>query len=229
MWYVRLDVLVSTVGSTEPKLPRQWAENVAAQYRTYLLNEPENLDWLCEDTENQLRLLYLDACCLNSGRKTGKLTQDEFGAGHEKLSCQLRDWRRNLDPLLTDPSQLFVPSKQGKQAQLFHYFQAGTPIFKGELTTTTALLVDWHSLNLVHMTSIAGDSLAKTPAFLAEMAQHAEAICQIIEAAEQCTIVPKGLLVMLHPPLAAASLYVVQSPRRHAWLREKFAWLESCG
>ncbi|KAF3767367.1 hypothetical protein M406DRAFT_252114 [Cryphonectria parasitica EP155] len=229
VWYLRFDIFVASMGSIEPSLPRQWEENLSAQCQAQLSIDPQNLEWLCENAESHLRLLSMDMCCITSRRKTGELTEEEFGVEHSRLSLRLKSWREHLDPMLTDPSRRFKPLTQSDQTRLFHYFPDGAPLYEGPLAHTTVLLTEWHSMILMHMTQISNDLLANASAILGDMAQHAEAICQIIEAAEQWTTIPSGLLTMLHPSLAIAAMYLMKSPRRYAWLREKLSYLEHCG
>lgn len=226
-WYSRFDQLVSCMGILEPSLPRSWIGALDAQCRAQLLTEPDDPTWLSEATENWLRLISYDMCLLNSRKRSGQITEKIFQAEHRKISVMLREWRDNLSPRLADASRLAEVPKV--EHQLFHYFKTLLPIYEESWSFMTLYMTEWHAVVLAHLCRVSGDSLAEATSILGSQAENAEAICQIIEGAEGWSLSPKGMLAMLHPAVSMAAMCLTMNSRRHAWLRETFAWLESSG
>lgn len=190
----------------------------------------------------ELGLLSAEMCFLVGRRKAAELSETEFRVEHQQLTTRLRAWRDTLHPRLTDPvnlvTRLSSPTttttrgRERNSTKLFNYFPNNqAPLYAEPFCFTTAMICEWHSVVLMHLCQAAGNAPAEaaTIAQLGEMAQHAVAVCEIIEAAERWPMVPRGLLMMLHPALGMASVFLPRSARVHMWLRKKFAWLESCG
>lgn len=181
--------------------------------------------------------ISVDMCILVGRRKAAELTEAEFRAEHQQLTIRLRAWRDSLHPSLTNPANLVVLSpvatSGGQQDnKLFNYFPNGqAPLYAEPFCFTTAMICEWHSVVLMHLCQASGDAVAEAAAVaqLGDMSQHAVAVCEIIEAAERWPMVPKGLLMMLHPALGMASIFLPRSAGHYMWLRKQFAWLESCG
>lgn len=233
VWYLRFDLYVASMGTFEPGLPRHWMETLGEQCQAQMYADPNNLDWMYGKAEIQLQLVFRDMCSLAARRKTGEFTEEAFQAEHRKMTTRLREWRITLHPALIDPTGLVTtPSSQPGtpvgQQEPFSYFSDAIPA-RHEPPFTTALICGWHSMNLVHLCQVTGHSLAEASAVLDDTAQNAEAICQSIESVKHWTAKPKGLLIVLHPPLSLAALFLPKTVRYHTWLRQQFAWVESSG
>lgn len=232
-WYVRFDLLVASLGILKTSLPRHWIEANDVYCQTRALAEANNVQWVYEKTESQLRLISVDMCLLVGRRKAGELTEDEFQSEQKHLAYRLLDWRDTLHPVLTDPAHLVMPSAPASpvgQFKLFSYFADHVPLYDGPLCFTTAIICEWHSMVLMHLCQGMEDaSFEDEISVLGDTSQHAMAICEIIEAAGRWPTVPKDLLTMLHPSLSMAAMFLPRSTRHHTWLREQFAGLESCG
>lgn len=232
VWYLRFDLCVASMGTFEPSLPRHWIETLLEQCQGQLYADPRNLEWIYERAEGQLRLMTRDMCSLLARRKTGEFTEDIFQTEHRKMTIRLREWRDTLHPALTNPARLVTTSDPGAQAtqlKLFNSISGPIPIYDPPVSFTTALICEWHSVTVVHLCQVTGDSAAAASAILGDISRNSGAVCQIIEAAKYWPTRPKGLLTMLHPSLGLASLFLPRSLRIHKWLREQFAWVESCG
>lgn len=227
-WYTRFDILVGLMGGCETGLPRDWYGTLVEHCRTQIANDPENLDWRYEASENQLRLVIVDLCSLAARRARGELREDVFVAERVNVANQLREWKANMDPALTEPARL-VPSTTCAPDRFFNAYPTQVPIYEAPLTTTTLLICEWHSMIMLYLYRIFGDSPEADAAGLGSLSQHAQAICHIFEAAEQWSSLPKGLLFMLHPCLEIAALYLPRSSAHNTWLRQKFALLEWSG
>lgn len=230
VWYLRFDLYVASMGTFEPSLPRHWIETLGEHCQAKMYGDPTNLDWVYGKAENQLQLLSRDICSLVARRKTGEFTEQAFQAEHGKMTIRLREWRNALHPAAVDPAG-FASSQPGTpvgRPELFDRGPYAAPAHHGS-PFTTALICGWHSMVLVHLCQVAGDSLAEASAVLDDTARNAEAICHIIESVKHWVARPNGLLIMLHPALTLAGLFLPKTPRYHTWLRQQFAWVESCG
>ncbi|ROW09442.1 hypothetical protein VMCG_02203 [Cytospora schulzeri] len=227
-WYTRFDILVSSMGGFETSLPRVWYSTLDEHCLEQLASDPDDLDCQYEASENQLRLISVDLCSLVAKRARGELRDDVFVAEHMKVANRLQEWKANMEPALTDPARL-VPSTSGAIDRYSNAYPDQVPIYDAPLSTTTLLICEWHSMVMMYMYQVMGDTQEPVAAGLGDLTQHAQAICQVFEAAEQWSSVPKGLLVMLHPCLAIASLFLPRTPAHNTWLRHKFAFLERSG
>lgn len=236
-WYHRFDMFSASVGTSKPSIPRGWIEASDSYCQARALCEPESTEWMCDKTQSRLGVIGVDMCLLAARRKAGEITsEEEFSAEHQSLTTRLREWRDALPAQLTDPADLAPTSSNAASSSLFTYHSApaertAVPVFAEPLCFTTAIICEWHSLVLMHLCQAAGDAAAQAAAEaqLGDLAQHAAAICAIIETLVRWPRVPKGLLMMLHPVLGMAAVFLPRSARHRMWLREQFAWLESCG
>lgn len=227
-WYTRFDLLVSSMGGFETGLSRDWYITLDRHCREQLAGDPENLDWHYEASENQLRLISVDLCSLVAKRARGELREDVYVVEHVKLANRLQEWKANLEPALTDPARL-VPSTSDALDRYFNAYPTQVPIYDAPLSTTTLLICEWHSMVMMYVYQVMGDTQDADAAGLGDLSQHAQAICQVFEAAEQWSSVPKGLLLMLHPCLAMAAWFLPLTSAHNIWLRQKFALLEQSG
>lgn len=227
-WYTRFDILVGTMGGLETGLSRHWYSTLDEQCRTQLSRDPDSLDWRYEASENRLRLISVDLCSLVAKRTRSELREDVYVAEHLKVANRLQEWKANLEPELTDPSRL-VPSTSSALDRYFNAYPTQVPIYDTPLSTTTLLICQWHSMVMMYVYQVIGSTQDPGAAGLGDLSQHAQAICQVFEAAEQWSSVPRGLLVMLHPCLAMAALFLPHTPAHDTWLRQKFALLECSG
>lgn len=227
VWYTRFDHFVACMGTLEPSLPRAWLEALDVYFGERLSKEPDDPTWLPETTENWLRLIVHDMCLLYARKRSGQIQGENFEVEHRRLSILLREWRDGLSPTLTDSSRLAKIPKL--ESQLFRYFKDRSPIYEEPWCSITLYITEWHAIILMHLHRVPDHSLAEASIILGSQAENAEAICQILEEAERWSSAPKGILTMLHPTIAMAALWLTMSRQRHAWLKEKFAWLELSG
>lgn len=227
-WYTRFDILVGWMGGFEMGLPRDFYSTLDDHCRAQLANDPENLDWRYEASENSLRLVSVDLCSLVAQRVRGELSDDVFVAEHVKVANRLREWKSNLEMALTDITRL-VPSTSSASDRLFNAYPTQVPLFEAPLSTTTLLICEWHSMVMMCLCQIMSVTQQQEATGLGDLAQHAQAICQIFEAAEQWPSIPKGLILMLHPCLAVSAFFLPYNSDHNAWLRQKLAQLEQSG
>lgn len=227
-WYIRFDILVGLMGGFVTSLPREWFVAFDGHCRARLASEPENLDWLYEKAENRLRLICHDICLLVARRARDNMEGASATAEHETVAQQLREWRETLEPALTDPSRrIILPSNLSDEP--FNASQQTAPLYDSPLSSTTLLLCEWHATVMMHLYQASQGSQGQILSDLGSLSQHAEAISHIFSASEQWASAPKGLLIMLHPCITIASMFLPPSPPSNIWLRKKFALLESSG
>ena len=227
-WYIRFDILVGLMGGFVTSLPRDWFVSFDGHCRARLASEPDNLDWLYEKAENRLRLICHDICLLVARRARDDIEEASVTAEHENVARQLREWRETLEPALTDPSRrVILPSCPSDEP--FGTPSRTAPLYDAPLTSTTLLLCEWHATVMMHLYQASQGSQGQMLPGLGSYSQHAEAISQIFSAGEQWASGPKGLLIMLHPCITIASMFLPPSPGSNVWLRTKFALLESSG
>lgn len=227
-WYIRFDILVGLMGGFVTSLPRDWFVTFDGHCQARLASEPENLDWVYERAENRLRLICHDICLLVARRARDNMEGASVTAEHENVARQLREWRENLEPALTDPSRLVVlPGHPSDET--FSASSQTAPLYDAPLSSTTLLLCEWHATVMMHLYQASQDSQGHILPELGSLPQHAEAISQVFNAGERWVAGPKGLLIMLHPCITIASMFLPPSPSSNVWLRKKFALLESSG
>lgn len=227
-WYIRFDILVGLMGGFVTSLPRDWFVAFDGHCRARLASEPDNLDWLYERAENRLRLICHDICLLVAKRARDGMEGDLVTAEHENVARQLREWRETLESALADPARRVVlPSYPSDEA--FSASSRTAPLYDAPLSSTTLLLCEWHATVMMHLYQASQGSQGQVLPELGSLSQHAEAISQIFNAGEQWASGPKGLLIMLHPCITIASMFLPPSPNSNVWLRKKFALLESSG
>lgn len=227
-WYIRFDILVGLMGGFGTSLPRDWFVAFDGHCRVRLASEPDNLDWLYERAENRLRLICHDICLLVAKRARDNMEGALVIAEHENVARQLREWRETLEPALTDSSRLAtLPSYPSDEA--FSTPSRTAPLYDAPLSSTTLLLCEWHATVMMHLYQASQGSQGQILPELGSPPQHAEAISQIFSAGEQWASGPKGWLIMLHPCITIASMFLPPNPGSNLWLRKKFALLESSG
>jgi hypothetical protein len=225
-WYIRFDLLVGLMGGFVTGLTREWFVAFDGHCRARLASEPENTEWLYEEAENRLRLICHDVCLLVSRGARDSMEGPMAITEHETVAQQLREWRHTLEPALTDPARrVILPSHSTDKTAS----SQTTPLYDSPLSSTTLLICEWHATVMMHLYQASQGSHGQILSELGSLSQHAEAISQVFSASEQWASCPKGLLVMLHPCLTIASMFLPPSTSRNLWLRNKFALLETSG
>lgn len=227
-WYIRFDILVGLMGGFVTSLPREWFVAFDGHCRARLASEPEDLEWLYEKAENRLRLICHDISLLVARRARANMEGASCTAEHETIARQLREWRETLEPALMDPSRRVVLPSYPSDEMACATSQTA-PLYDAPLSSTTLLLCEWYATVMMHLYQASQGTQDQSLSELGSLSQHAEAIGQIFSASEQWASGPKGLLIMLHPCLTIASMFLPPSPGRNLWLRNKFALLESSG
>lgn len=177
----------------------------------------------------QMRLICWDMGVLFAKSDREEIDEYEFFTEHERIARWLEDWKSRWDPKMTNAAFLVTDLGQHKSLEQDDIVDplASQNLFKGDLFATTLLTCQWHAISLLrrfHATKQMKDVLP-----INDLAEHAQAICQIFEAVQLWSSSPKGSLIVLQPCLTVASLFVPQDPRHFKWLKRKFAALERIG
>ncbi|KAK0722226.1 hypothetical protein B0T26DRAFT_749650 [Lasiosphaeria miniovina] len=227
-WYARFDVFIGIMGSFETTLPREWFSASIEYYDGMAAVELENVSWKIDACASRLRLISMEMSLLFGKGAKQDVSEDEYVVEHQRLSVALDNWKENWDPALKDPDFLvteFASNRTPDPNDIVSPFTPGV-LFGPPLFASTILTCEWHSIALMLGSQAASEM---TESSRASMMEHAYAICQICEAVEFWPLSPAGSLIILHPCVAIAALFVKRDARHHMWIRKKLALLEVMG
>ena len=227
-WYARFDVFIGIMGSFDTTLPREWFSASVEYYNARAAAEPANLSWKTEACSARLRFISMEMSMLFGRGARAEVTEAEYAVEHARLSGALTAWREGWDSAQEDPAYLVrdFPSDQALDPNdIVNPFAPGV-LYHPPLFASTILSCEWHSIVLMHESQAAAESTGEARQRLTD---HALAICRICETVEFWPLSPAGSLIILHPSLAMASLFVPRDARHHLWIRKKFALLETMG
>ncbi|KAK3390907.1 hypothetical protein B0H63DRAFT_125709 [Podospora didyma] len=226
--YCRFDVFIGIMGSFETTLPRVWFSTAIEYYDSRASAEPDNLGWKIEACGARLRLISMEMSLLFGKGAKQEVTEDEYVAEHQRLADALDDWKDGWDPAMKDPRYLVTELAGGNTPDPDDIVNPYAPgvLFGSPLFASTILTCEWHSIALMHGSQSASELSEDVRG---ELMEHAYAICQICEAVEFWPSSPAGSLIILHPCIAIAALFVRRDTRHHMWIRRKFALLEVMG
>ncbi|KAK1759451.1 adhesion and hyphal regulator 1 [Echria macrotheca] len=227
-WYSRFDVFIGIMGSLPTSLPRVWFTTMAEYCEGQVAAEPGNAVRKVEACMARLRLMSVDMSLLFGKGANQAVTQDEYTVEHRRIADDLEAWKDNWDMMLGDSAYLvtdFGGDRAAKPDDILNPFAQGV-LFRPPLFAATILTCEWHSISLMHGSQSALDMSEETQA---DMMEHAYAICQICATVEAWPMSPPGSLIILHPCLAIAALFIQRNAKHHEWIRKKLALLETMG
>ncbi|KAI0478883.1 hypothetical protein GGR56DRAFT_348350 [Xylariaceae sp. FL0804] len=227
-WYGRFDVILGMMGGFGTTLPREWFATVLQSCQEHVANNPDNLAWRIEVHAAEIRLLSADMSNLYAKGGRGDMSGQSFAAEHGRITRRLHEWRKNLDPAVTDAAFLVTNLPQMEQpdeSAIVDPYQPGF-LYSHPLFSTTILMVEWHSIIVMHKSQEASALLNEPPQ---ELQSLALIICQIYETMQLWPSTPNGALVTVHASLAIAALFLPRDDRHHMWIRRKYAQLEGLG
>lgn len=225
-WYSRFDVFTGIMGSFPTSLPRTWFSTIADYCGAQAAANPSSIDWKIEACDAKLRLISMEMAELFGRGASQEVTQEEYTADHRRLTDELNGWRKVWDTTLNDPTHLVTDLDSGRDETGDMVVPMGGVLLRPPLFAATILDCEWHSISLMHGSQSASDVSEETKAILEE---HANAICRICATVEAWPSSPAGSLIILHPCLAIAALFVKPDAKQHMWIRKKLALLESMG
>ncbi|KAM3497380.1 hypothetical protein MY10362_009269 [Beauveria mimosiformis] len=228
-WYSRFDAGVSFLRLTRSKLSRNWLSDAAAYYGEKIKQEPNEIRWRAEERLIRLNIIRYDVSVLFSHAADGEMLDSKFSEEHEQLAIQLMRWRDTWDSSLTAPDYAVCDYSWRRPApdadDIVDSCEPGV-LFHPPLLSSTIVLVEWHSLIILHK------SLAKTiprEKLMADLLLHSYAVCQLFEALGYWPATPKGVVSGLGVFMPLVSFFLPRDTRHRVWLWRKFALLETMG
>lgn len=228
VWYARFDVFIGMMSSLGTSLPREWYSTPADYYASRAAAEPNNVGWKVEVCSARLRFISMEMSLLYAKGARQEFNEEEYLAEHRRLSTVWDDWKNGWDPALTDSAALvteFPSCPAPDPDDVVPPFAPGV-LFRPPLFASTLMTCEYHSIALMHASQRAENL---TDADRVRLVEHAYAVCQICETVERWPHSPPGSLIMLHSCLGIAALFMRREPKHHAWVRRKFALLETMG
>ncbi|KAM3512024.1 hypothetical protein MY11210_004350 [Beauveria gryllotalpidicola] len=229
-WYSRFDAGMSFLRLTRSKLSRDWLSDAAAYYREKIKQEPNEIRWRAEERLIRLHIIRYDMSVLFSDAADGEMLESRFSEEHEQIAIQLKCWRDTWDSSLTTPDYAVRDYSWRPAPDADDIVDSCEPgvLFHPPLLSSTIILVEWHSLIILHK------SLAKTiprekEKLMADLLLHSYAVCQLFEALGYWPATPKGVVSGLGVFLALVSFFLPRDTRHRVWLWRKFALLETMG
>jgi hypothetical protein len=228
MWYYRFDNFVALMGGFPTELPKDWYDSMISFNQVQSAANPESLEWKVELAKARMRRITYDMSVAFARKSRGQLSPEEFSQEHDRITHRLDEWKRQIDPGLMDPACLVTDFPQRQPLgpdEPFDPYQPGV-IYDVPLFTTNILMVEWHSIVVMHKSQLPGEKLF---AALPEIGAYAYQICQTFEILQRWESTPSGVLIAIQPALSLGALFLPQDPRHQMWLRRKFARLETEG
>ncbi|KGQ10815.1 hypothetical protein BB8028_0002g07500 [Beauveria bassiana] len=227
-WYSRFDAGISFLRLTRSKLSRDWLSDAAAYYGEKIKQNPNEIRWRAEERLIRLHIIRYDMSVLFSDAADGEMLESRFFEEHEQLAIQLKCWRDTWDSSLTMPDYAVRDYSWRPAPDADDIVDSCEPgvLFHPPLLSSTIVLVEWHSLIILHK------SLGKTISrekLTADLLFHSYAVCQLFEALGCWPATPKGVVSGLGIFLALVSFFLPRDTRHRVWLWRKFALLETTG
>ncbi|GKT48677.1 uncharacterized protein ColSpa_08858 [Colletotrichum spaethianum] len=195
---------------------------------TAISDEADRLHWMLEAESGRLRVISREMSTLFARGSRGQISPEDFAAEHERIQKSLQGWKDGWDHALTDPSRLvtdFSHARAMNDDDIVDPFAPGV-LYDFPIFPTTLLTGEFNSTMMMHKCQ---SSTTDRGQLYEELRGHAYAICQIFEAVEEWPSSPKGSLINIQACIALAALFLPQDAKHHAWVRRKFALLETMG
>ncbi|KAI0403918.1 hypothetical protein F4802DRAFT_266140 [Xylaria palmicola] len=228
-WYIRFDVFVAMMGGFETALPRDWFVSAVEGSKDRLEDDPDDLSWRIEVQATALRLISMDMSLLYARSNRGEMSPEVFIQEYDDISTRLAIWKADLDPAITDTNYLVTD---------FHYkqpltdddvvdpYQPGS-LYGFPLFSTTILLMEWHSIIIMHKSRQEGYGLQHEPSD--ELRRLALSACEMYETLRRWPETPTGATIAVQACLAIACLYIPRDQKYSMWIRRRYAALEAEG
>ncbi|KAI0202289.1 hypothetical protein F4808DRAFT_71615 [Astrocystis sublimbata] len=228
-WYIRFDVFVAMMGGFETALPREWFVAAVEGSKKRVQDNPDNVAWRTEVQATSLRLISMDMSLLYAKSSRGELPAEAYDDEYDDLSDRLSQWRHDLDPVIQDPNYL-VSDFAYKQAltddDIVDPYKPGF-LYRHPFFSTTILLLEWHSIIIMHKSRTEGYALQQEPS--PELRQLAISACEIYEMVRLWPETPTGATITVQACLAISCLFIPRNQKYHMWMRRRYAGLESSG
>lgn len=211
----------------ETVLGRDWFTAVESHYREQSSTYPLSLDYKIETTIARHRLLASDLAVLFAQFARGAISLEDFTTGTNDFAEQIRTWKDRLDPVFKDNKYL-VRSFAGRQPDPEDIVNPYLPegMYTEPLFTFNFMLMDWHTMNIMHKYKTAS-LLKRAPP--PELKDSALEICRLFEAIEYWPGSPQGAYLKAKGSLGLAILFLPKDEKHIMWCRRKLAKVEGLG
>ncbi|KAI0490010.1 hypothetical protein F4859DRAFT_501634 [Xylaria cf. heliscus] len=228
-WYIRFDVFVALMGRFETALPREWFLAAIDGSKKRAEDNPNDLSWRIEAQATTLRLLSMDMSLLYARSSRGEILAEAYNKEYDSISARLTEWMDRLDPAITDPKYLVTDFKYKQpltDADIVDPYKAGS-LYRFPLFSTTILLMEWHSVTIMHKSRPEGYALQQEPSD--ELRRLALSACEMFEKVRLWPEAPTGATMTVQACLAIACLFIPRNQKYHMWIRRRYASLEAAG
>ncbi|KAI1175371.1 fungal-specific transcription factor domain-containing protein [Nemania sp. FL0916] len=228
-WYIRFDVFVAMIGGFEPSLPREWHLSAVEGSEKQIANNPEDLSWRIELQATILRLLSMDMALLYAKSTKGEISAEMFAEEYEHINRRLSKWRTEIDPAITDPRYLVTEFQYRRPLtddDVVDPYKPGT-LYGFPLFSTNILLLEWHSIIIMHKSRQEGYGLQQEPSD--ELRRLSLSACEMFETLRLWPQTPVGAIITVQACLAIAGLFIPREPKYQMWIRRRYASLEIAG
>ena len=209
-------------------LGREWFVATEHYYQEQSLSYPMSIDYKIEVMIASHRLLALDLASLYAQLPRGEISSGDFTKESDKYSEKMETWREKLDLIFREDTYL-IKSFGGELHRdpediVDPYLPGG--LYREPLFTFNFLLMDWHSMNLMHKYKTAL-LLRQEPS--REVQDLALEVCRLFETIEYWPESPPGAVVKAQGCLGLAIVFLPRDERHIMWCRRKLAKVESLG
>ncbi|KAI0432553.1 hypothetical protein F5Y09DRAFT_329611 [Xylaria sp. FL1042] len=228
-WYIRFDVFVAMMGGFETALPREWFVSAVQGSEEKTENNPDELSWRIEVQATTLRLISMDMSLLYAKSARGEISAEAFVEEYDLISERLSQWKDGIDPAVTDANYLvtdFYYQQPLTDADIVNPYKPGS-LYKPPLFSTTILLMEWHSLIIMHKSRQEEYALQQEPSN--ELRELALSACEMFETLHRWPGTPTGALITVQACLAIACLFIPREQKYYMWMRRRYASLEATG
>ena len=227
-WYSRFDVMGGLMAGHSAVLGREWFVAAENYYHEQSLSYPMSIDYKIEVMISTHRLLALDLASLYAQLPQGEINIEEFSKECDRYSEKLETWRENLEFVFRDDTYLiqsFGEDLYRDPEDIVDPYMPGG-LCREPLFNFNFLLMDWHSMTLMHKYKTALLLHREPPPEVQELALE---ICRLFEAIEYWPESPPGAVVKAQGCLGLAIVFLPCDERHIMWCRRKLAKVESLG
>ena len=227
-WYSRFDLFAGLMSGYETVLGREWFCANENYYQSQSQRISSSIDCKIEAAVASHRVLAMDIALLFARLPRGDISLEDFTLENDLIVEQLRTWRQNLDPLITDGKYLVhtfhTPRERDPEDIVDPYMPRG--LYEGALWTVNFMIMDWIALDMMHKYQTAMMFKRQPPPELESMALE---LCRVFEAIEYWPDSPPGSVLKAQAGLGIAALFLPRDHKHMMWCRKKMAMIEGKG
>lgn len=227
-WYARFDLFLGFMSGYKTVLGREWFAANEQHYVAQARQRPGDIAVQIEAAVASHRVLAMDMALLFAKLPTGAISFPEFSQENVLLAQRMSDWKKSLEPLLSDDRYLVTSfdnaSLRDKDDIVDPYRPGG--LFQGPLWRMNFLMMDWLGTNILHTYQTALIMKQPVPAGLVDSALE---VCRLFETVEYWPGSVPGSILSAQAGLGIAALFLPKDERHTMWIRRKLAVIESNG